>query len=237
MVSGGDALVEIKMAGDSPPDDLTVTRNGTSVRDAFHLDPSRHSFIGLVDGLGVGRNTLTARSGSDTAELELTNFPITGPIVSGPHLKPFACGTAESGLGEPLDADCSAVDEGRVLLQVHVALGGEQPVQAVGGSGVTPRRCGAGRHHRRPDGSLHRSRGVRHDRSRDLPDRHARWWGLEPSPDVHVRRRLRHPQHAGRQSRRRRADRRAARAGSCASRRRRRTSFSSTATISCPAKP
>jgi hypothetical protein len=36
------------------------------------------------------------------------NHPITGPIVSGPHLKPFICTTKESGLGEPLDENCSA---------------------------------------------------------------------------------------------------------------------------------
>jgi hypothetical protein len=109
MVSGGDALVEITFQGDQPPEDLTITRNGASVRDVFHLDQSRRSLIGLVDGLVVGPNTLSARSGSDAASLELTNFPITGPILSGPHLKPFLCGTVESGLGEPLDTDCSAV--------------------------------------------------------------------------------------------------------------------------------
>src|SRR5262249_19551004 len=43
-----------------------------------------------------------------SSTLDLINHPITGPIVSGEHLKPFTCMTSESGLGEPLDADCSA---------------------------------------------------------------------------------------------------------------------------------
>ena len=38
----------------------------------------------------------------------MTNHPITGPILSGEHLKPFVCNTVQAGLGEPLDADCSA---------------------------------------------------------------------------------------------------------------------------------
>ena len=42
------------------------------------------------------------------ASLKVTNYPITGPILSGPHLTPYECRTVESGLGEPLDADCSA---------------------------------------------------------------------------------------------------------------------------------
>src|SRR4030095_5251604 len=42
------------------------------------------------------------------SSLKVTNYPITGPILSGPHLTPYECRTVESGLGEPLDADCSA---------------------------------------------------------------------------------------------------------------------------------
>ena len=38
----------------------------------------------------------------------LVNYPITGPILSGPHMTPYECRTKESGLGEPTDANCSA---------------------------------------------------------------------------------------------------------------------------------
>jgi len=138
MVSGGDALVEIKFIGDQPPEDLLITRNGASVRDLFRPDPSRHSLLGLVDGLVVGRNTLTARSGSDGATLELTNFPITGPILSGPHLKPFACGTAESGLGEPLDADCSAVTKVEYFYKSTALSAGRSPFKPLPDPTVRP---------------------------------------------------------------------------------------------------
>src|SRR5882672_7460019 len=85
MVSGGDALVEVKTA---TPSGVVVTLNGQDVTKAFHVDPARGSLVGLVDGLRVGSNFLVAKAGSRTARLDLTNFPITGPIVSGPHLTP-----------------------------------------------------------------------------------------------------------------------------------------------------
>ena len=109
MVSGGDALVEVRPAPvtalRSP---IVVKANDRDVSQAFHVDAIRHSWIGLVEGLALGRNTILARAGSQSAQLDVTNYPITGPIVSGEHLKPFVCDTVQSGLGEPLDADCSA---------------------------------------------------------------------------------------------------------------------------------
>jgi hypothetical protein len=104
MVSGGDALIEIKAAATN----IQVKLNGRDVSAAFHPDATRGSLLGLVEGLRNGNNTLTAKAGSHTATLTLINHPITGPILSGDHLKPFVCNTEESGLGAPLDADCSA---------------------------------------------------------------------------------------------------------------------------------
>jgi hypothetical protein len=108
MVSGGNALVEIKPAPALSGQKVAVTLNGREVTKAFREDPVRRSLVGLVEGLKDGRNSLVAKAGSSATTLNLTNYPITGPIVSGEHLKPFVCMTVESGLGEPLDADCSA---------------------------------------------------------------------------------------------------------------------------------
>jgi len=111
MVSGGDALVEIRgvtiRSGAAPPN-VSVKVNDRDVTAMFHPNAERKSLTGLVNGLKPGRNTIVAKAGSQTARLEVTNYPITGPIVSGDHLTPFLCKTVESGLGEPLDADCSA---------------------------------------------------------------------------------------------------------------------------------
>jgi len=108
MVSGGDALLEIRLPPSARSQKLAVALNGRDVSEAFRANAARASFVGLVDGLRNGRNTVVAKAGSSTVSLDLTNYPITGPILSGEHLKPFVCMTQESGLGPPLDADCSA---------------------------------------------------------------------------------------------------------------------------------
>jgi hypothetical protein len=103
-VSGGDALVRI----DAPRgllDKLRVERDGADVTKGFERDGQ--SLVGLVDGLRVGENTLTVRhnarsSAPPAARQTLVNYPITGPIFSGPHQKPFVCKTIQMGLGEPL---------------------------------------------------------------------------------------------------------------------------------------
>ena len=107
LVSGGDALIEIRSAAGAAAK-VSVTVNDRDASPAFHADAARKSIVGLVEGLKVGRNTIVAKAGSQTARLEVTNYPITGPILSGEHLAPFVCNTVASGLGEPLDADCSA---------------------------------------------------------------------------------------------------------------------------------
>jgi Tannase-like family of unknown function (DUF6351) len=114
LVSGGSALVRI----DAPGSSLGRTRvalNGRDVTSAFHADSHAGTLTGLVTGLRVGRNTLEANAHGrgGAAHLTLTNYPITGPIISGPHQTPFFCQTDTftlpdgSKLGSPLDDDCS----------------------------------------------------------------------------------------------------------------------------------
>jgi hypothetical protein len=91
-----------------PPDGIQVLLNGQDVRDRFHVDSERRALVGLVEGMTLGSNTISAVSGSTQATLEITNHPITGPIVSGEKISPYTCNTIESGLGPPLDEDCSA---------------------------------------------------------------------------------------------------------------------------------
>ena len=64
MVTGGDALVEVSGAGDSS---LQVELNGRDVASSFRggLDLSR--LVGRVSELKVGKNTLTAKVGEQTA--------------------------------------------------------------------------------------------------------------------------------------------------------------------------
>src|SRR5205814_593930 len=66
---------------------------------------------GVVSGLRVGRDhlnaTATGAAGTRRATLEVTDHPITGPVISGPHQTPFVCETEAASMGKPLDADCS----------------------------------------------------------------------------------------------------------------------------------
>ena len=120
-VSGGDALVRIN--GNIPPiAKLRVTLNGRDVTAAFAAGASGGKPTGLVTGLALGKNLLVAdlqlpreSTASATSALELTNYPASGPMFSGPQQTPFACQTdsfvladGKTMLGAPLDANCSA---------------------------------------------------------------------------------------------------------------------------------
>lgn len=104
LVSGGDALVEVRTGAGQ----TKVTLNGADV--TAQLKPVPGALRGVVSGMVVGKNTLAAQksSGGGKASLVVTNYPAAGPILSGPHLTPYECRTVESGLGAPLDANCSA---------------------------------------------------------------------------------------------------------------------------------
>src|SRR5262249_48175441 len=106
-VSGGDVLVQITQDDNAA---TPVTLNGADITSVFRAGSSPNTRVGLVSGLVVGTNTLA----SGGVSLTLKNYPITGPITSGPHNTPFFCQTQDftlpdgSKFGMPTDADCSA---------------------------------------------------------------------------------------------------------------------------------
>lgn len=108
-VSGGDVLVALRGVPEEQAPGLTL--NGASIEPALEKEAASGEIRALITGLVPGANTLTAAVGEGESErqvsLALTNHPITGPILSGPHQQPFFCRTVESGLGEPLDENCS----------------------------------------------------------------------------------------------------------------------------------
>lgn len=117
LVSGGSALIQIEVSHERRGHHVAVYLNEQDVTGAFHTDAHGDTLTGLVTGLRVGKNTLKVYGHGDhdpSAELRLTNYPITGPMISGPHIQPFICQTATfvlsdgTTLGPPLDADCSA---------------------------------------------------------------------------------------------------------------------------------
>jgi hypothetical protein len=102
MIVGGQALVETTATTAK----LKATLNGNDVTASFRPG-SDGKLIGRLESLQSGKNLLEIKSGKGSAKLELTNYPFTGPVFSGPHQKPFVCQTEQAGLGAPLDEDCS----------------------------------------------------------------------------------------------------------------------------------
>jgi hypothetical protein len=117
-VTGRDVLLQIELLeqkNGGKKKDLVVTVNGRDVTAAFEENLADGKLVGTVHGLRFGENIVTAKYGNFRTDLSLTAYPITGPVISGPHEKPFYCGTTtftrigtSGGLGEPLDENCSA---------------------------------------------------------------------------------------------------------------------------------
>src|SRR5262249_23646027 len=94
-VSGGDVLVEVSVPHEGRHHRVIISLNGRDIPPAFRPGGSPGTLVGLVTGLSLGRNTLRVEGkGVPHESLELTNYPITGPLISGPHLQPFICQTA-----------------------------------------------------------------------------------------------------------------------------------------------
>ena len=114
LVTGGDVLLRILVGEDLDPAEVEVSLNGQDVTAGFRGVEGR-TLVGFVEGLVVGENQVLARAGSSAAaELEVTNYPISGPVISGSHETPFLCQTdafttaGGATLGPALDEQCSA---------------------------------------------------------------------------------------------------------------------------------
>jgi hypothetical protein len=102
-VTGGDALVRVRVGDRIRLDEVRVRRNGVDVTAAFTAEPAARELVGLVTGLDLGRNTVAAYDRRGHADwLLLRNHPISGPVFSGPQQYPFLCRTEQAGLGQPI---------------------------------------------------------------------------------------------------------------------------------------
>lgn len=108
LVSGGDALIQINLPTDAHSDDVRVRLGDRVITGDFALRPNG-DYQGLVTGLDIGDNTLTAelphRRG---ARITITNHPKGGPVFAGPQVQPWFCTTEEHNLGPAVDEQCNA---------------------------------------------------------------------------------------------------------------------------------
>jgi hypothetical protein len=136
LVSDGDALVEVT----APPglaDTVRIFVNDTDVSSTF-TQQSGGRFLGVVTGLATGRNVIEARHpNAHTARLVVTNAPRSGPVLSGPLVKPYYCATPTpqpasgdrpatngSGLSGQADANCTIPTETTLYYRTTAASSG-----------------------------------------------------------------------------------------------------------------
>lgn len=136
LISGGDALIEVRVPAGIDASSVRVDNDGRDVTSAFGagripglltaipdhnllgVARSDNALIGLVTGLRGGASRLTARlpDGSG-AGITITNHPIGGPVFAGPQVQPWLCATQNPPpppvgagqpvhLGAPTDAQC-----------------------------------------------------------------------------------------------------------------------------------
>ena len=108
MVSGGDALVRVTVKKKKVNlSDVRIELNGANVTGSFRANAAAGTLTGLVSGLRLGSNQLEIDAkgkgkGRADADLTLTNYPVQGPIISGPHEFPYACTTEQfESMGAP----------------------------------------------------------------------------------------------------------------------------------------
>ena len=107
LVSGGDALVEIVIPRGVLTATVKVDVDGRDVTAAFAQRPNGR-FMGVVEGLKVGANVVSAKAkGAAAAKITITNHPIGGPVFAGFQVQPWICETEANGFGPPKDAQCN----------------------------------------------------------------------------------------------------------------------------------
>ncbi len=90
MISGGDALIEIRLPEMQSADALRVSLNGDDVSSAFQLRENGR-LMGRVTTLQNGDNSLVASAGGAESRMTIRNYPNEGPIFSRPEIKRIRC--------------------------------------------------------------------------------------------------------------------------------------------------
>jgi hypothetical protein len=120
-VTGGDVLVQVS-APRVPAGAFRVRVGNRDVTRSFHSTSAPEIYLGLIKRLPPGKSVIH----SGDASLKITNYPITGPVISGPWQEPFICQTDQfklpdgSTLGPSTDANCSA---NTVVNYVYLPIG------------------------------------------------------------------------------------------------------------------
>src|SRR5258706_5975221 len=103
LISGGAALLELRVRKTVPLNKVRLSLNGNDVTGAFTANAAARTLRGVVSGLVEGRNDFAAGEGHGgrEARLVITNHPIGGPVLLDSQTQPWICAaptpTAASG--------------------------------------------------------------------------------------------------------------------------------------------
>jgi hypothetical protein len=123
LISGGDALVDVRLPSGVDPAEVRVAVDGRNVTSAFAMRPDGR-FGALLTGLKDGPNVVTAQApGLSDVKLTLESHPIGGPVFSGPQTQPWLCTTEAHELGKATDAQCNAPTKIAYLYKPTVGTG------------------------------------------------------------------------------------------------------------------
>src|SRR5262245_20060944 len=97
LISGGDALVEVRVPKHVSLAKVKVKLNGHDITASLTANAAARTLRGLVTGLVEGPNDLVAdpsgKGRGKEVRLRIINHPIGGPVLSGPQITPYFCAT------------------------------------------------------------------------------------------------------------------------------------------------
>jgi len=115
LVTGGDVMLEVQASAQFTATDFQLSHNGQLLDAQFNaVGNGRYQVLVTQLPEGDSEIELTVENGIESASLMVTNYPISGPIISGPHEQPFQCETENfemvngEALGLAQDANCFA---------------------------------------------------------------------------------------------------------------------------------
>src|SRR5467141_1737139 len=93
LISGGDALVEVRVPKSVALNKVRLSLNGHDVTAMFRADSTARVMRGVLTGMVPGRNDFLADSKGRRASLTITNNAIGGPVLLGSQTTPWICAT------------------------------------------------------------------------------------------------------------------------------------------------
>ena len=125
LVSGGSALVEVKLAPGKTISNMRVDVDGRDVSSAFAMQADGR-LLGIVSGLKIGANTVNVEAIDRSfvgARLVVTNHAIGGPVLLGAQAGPWVCATptAVAAAGNTPASNASGLSTAAIDAQCNIA--------------------------------------------------------------------------------------------------------------------